>query len=56
MKKCQKVREWFVELGNDKERIINRLWEEDLNRTKGKILRIKEQFNIDINHYLKMYI
>lgn len=33
---CQKIKDWFMELGADEERIISRIWEDE---TKGRILR-----------------
>lgn len=33
------TRDWFVELGENRERITSRLQEEDLDRIKGKVLR-----------------
>jgi len=40
MKKCKEVRIRFEELGVDKQEILKKLWgEEDLNETKGKVLR-----------------
>lgn len=42
MKKCKEVRIRFEELGVDKQEILKKLWgEEDLNETKGKVLRKK---------------
>lgn len=42
MKKCKEVRIRFEELGIDKQEILKKLWgEEDLNETKGKVLRKK---------------
>lgn len=32
-------KEWFVELGMDEEEIINRICGDELDRTKGRILR-----------------
>lgn len=32
-------KEWFVELGMDEEEIINRIWGDELDRTKSMILR-----------------
>lgn len=39
MKECKEVRRRFEELRVDKEEILRKLWGEDLNETKGRILR-----------------
>lgn len=33
------TRDWFIELGENRERITSRLQEENLDRIKGKVLR-----------------
>lgn len=39
MRECQDIEEWFVDLDMDEEEIINRIWRNELNRTKSRILR-----------------
>jgi len=34
---CKKTKDWFIELGMNKEKIVNRFWEEKLDITKDKI-------------------
>lgn len=39
VRECQDIKEWFVELGMDEKEIINLIWENELDKTKGRILR-----------------
>lgn len=39
IRECQNIEEWFVDLDMDEEEIINRIWRNELNRTKSRILR-----------------
>jgi len=32
---CKKTKDWFIELGKDKDKIIERIWDEDLENSKG---------------------
>jgi len=36
---CEKTKGWFRELGDSDEEILGKLWEEDLDESKGKILK-----------------
>lgn len=39
VEECTKVKDWFVGSGRDTEEIRNRLWDDQLDRIKGRILR-----------------
>lgn len=39
VRECQDIKEWFVELGMDEKEIINLIWGNELDKTKGRILR-----------------
>jgi len=38
IEECTNVKEWFSGLGNDKKEIWDRLWSEDLDEEKGKVI------------------
>jgi len=40
---CERIKTWFNELGNNVEERLKRLWGEDLDRCKGKILKKLEK-------------
>lgn len=39
MRECQDIKKWFEDLGGDEEEIINRIWRNELDGTKGRTLR-----------------
>jgi len=39
IEECEYTKEWFLELGKDKEDIMKKLWNEHLDENKGRILR-----------------
>jgi len=39
VEECEFTKEWFIELGKDKDEILKKLWDEELNNSKGRILR-----------------
>jgi len=36
---CQKTKDWFTELGKDKDKILEEIWDEDLDDSKGRVLK-----------------
>jgi len=36
---CKKTENWFIELGEDKDKIIKRIWDKDLENSKGRVLK-----------------
>jgi len=36
---CKKTKDWFIELGENKDIIIERIWDKDLENSKGKVLK-----------------
>lgn len=39
VRECQDIKKWFKDLGGDEEEIINRIWRNELDGTKGRTLR-----------------
>jgi len=40
VREYREIKDWFVDLRKDKEKIINRMWTENLKESnKGKVLR-----------------
>jgi len=39
VRECRITKEWFMELGKNKEEIIKRIYSENLEGNKGKMLR-----------------
>ena len=40
VEECPKVCSWFRELGKDKEKIWKKLWSEELDSVKCKVLKV----------------
>jgi len=36
---CRKTREWFMILGEDKDKILEKIWDENLENIKGSLLK-----------------
>jgi len=36
---CQKTKDWFTELGKDKDKILEKMWDEDLDDNKGRVFK-----------------
>jgi len=36
---CQKTKKWFIDLGEDKNKILERIWDENLENIKGRLLK-----------------
>jgi len=43
VKNCQRIKEWFVEIEEIDERVINRIVKEDLDEIKSKVIKIMER-------------
>lgn len=39
VKECEIARDWFIELEKDEERRLERIWDENLHKRKGYVLR-----------------
>jgi len=36
---CRKTREWFMVLGDDRDKILEKVWDENLENVKGSLLK-----------------
>lgn len=43
MKKCEKAKDWFIELGNDREERWEKLWDDELDDGKEKICKLQRE-------------
>jgi len=36
---CEIIKDWFIEIGKNKEEILEKLWDKELDGSKGRVLR-----------------